>query len=99
MRNKWFPYHVARYLTFEERKAIKRGEMEVLRDYSFEIAAQSANSQTQGASKESLDAAWKKYMGGDTAAAASKRQGEAAAEVKMIEARSRASQMPFWSSY
>jgi hypothetical protein len=87
MRNKWFPYHVARYLSFEERKAIKRGEVEVLRDHSFEIAAQkTGGGQQQGATKAALDAAWQKYLGGDGATSTtSKRQGDAAAEIISID--------------
>lgn len=94
MRNKWFPYHVARYLTFEERKAIKRGEVEVLRDYNFEIIAQAPDGQRQGrTTKGSLDAAWQKYLGNDSAmSTAGKRHGELAApgiEIKSIEVCSR----------
>jgi len=87
MRNKWFPYQVARYLTFEERRAVKRGEVEALRDYAFEIrATKSGEART---AKGAADAAWQKYLGSDSAAAAaSRRHVEAETadiEIKAIE--------------
>lgn len=70
MRNKWFPFSVARYLTFDERRAVKRGEIEVMRDHGFEINAQRARSAAgPSAGKDSIDAAWQKYMGGDAPSA------------------------------
>jgi ribosomal protein L9 len=90
MRNKWFPFNVARYPTFEERKAIKRGEIDGVRDYEFEIMMETSGGQKQSRSaKGSLEAAWQKYLGHDsTAAAGGKRHGEAMAadiEIKIIE--------------
>jgi hypothetical protein len=87
MRNKWFPYQVARYLTFEEHRAIKRGETEVARDYSYAIIDMAAAGQAQPrGAKGSVEAAWQQYLGGDSVAAAARRQTEAPApEVKAIE--------------
>ena len=86
MRNKWFPYNVARYLTFEERRAVKRGELEVLRDHGFEIRATRPGAQGQPRSVSgSVDAAWKKYLGGDSAASGVGRAEAPGIEIKAIE--------------
>ncbi|KIW08389.1 uncharacterized protein PV09_01302 [Verruconis gallopava] len=43
MRNNWFPSNVARYATPEERLAIKRGEINVSRDYEFQVMAEASS--------------------------------------------------------
>ena len=81
MRNKWFPYHVARYLSFEERRDVKHGKIEVVRDYSFEVGAASAR--TPAAANSALDAAWKKYIREDAARTAS----TTSSQITVIEVR------------
>jgi hypothetical protein len=79
MRNKWFPYSIARYPTFEERRAIKRGEIDVIRDYDYEIMVETKGGHLSRSANGSLDAAWQKYLGNDTTMAA------ADIEIKPIE--------------
>lgn len=66
MRNTWYPKKVARYPDFDERKAIKSGQIDVERDYDFDatireaVAGQKKSQTATGA----VEAAWRKYLDG-----------------------------------
>jgi hypothetical protein len=85
MRNRWFPFNVARYAVGDELKSIKLGKVNVERDSEFEAVkhrAQLAQLARLG-SKEAIEAAKKEAKAQRNAAsalaaaAAAKRAAEA----------------------